>query len=510
MAFDDNYRELAADELSNANTDRSVNPAVMVRGMMTKTSAGSWVYLGSDANYLRISAVGVTTTTAPLSADSSSISAVQADAGLLRVSALGTFTSTPQNDTVSTAQISAAGNSHIVPVSSGQNTIALFLSGFGTGQVDFAVTLDGTNYVPHDFVNSQTGQIVNAAAADGLFFAGVAGFKQVRLSASSWTSGIVSATAEIATGTQGVHLESAIPNGTNNIGIVSAKSPDAGAFHVSSFIDSGSVSAKSGDANQLHVSAVQGDAGLLRVSSILDSGSVSAKSPDANQFHVSAFVDSGSVSAKSGDANQLHTSAVQGDAGLFHVSSFVDSGSISAKSALAAQFLVSASQGDAGQLRVSAVTGDANNQHVSAVQGDAGLMHVSSLNGDAGTLRTSAFLGVDTTGALTAFRSLSVSAGQNVKAAAGTLYGYYAWNSDTKFNYIKLMNLSSTASLAIGTSDVFVNHISLPPSAAANVEFPHGIKGFTTGITVYATSAVADAATNYPNASAVGITLFYN
>lgn len=475
MATDDPLRQLSVDELENANLDRSVNVPVMVRGMMTRTSAGNWVFLGSDANYLRVSAVGVTTTSAPLSADSSSISAIQGDAGLLRVSALGTFSTTPQNDSVSTAQFSAVGNSHIIPVSSGQNSIAIFLSGFGTGQINFAASVDGTNYTAHDFLNSQTHQIVNAAAADGLFFGGVAGFKQIRLSATSWSSGIVSATTEVATGTQGIHIESSLPEGTNNIGRVSA------------IVDTGSISAKSGDANQLHVSAVQGDAGL---------------------FHVSAV---GTITVSAHEVKQSDASALR-------VSAIVDSGSISAKSSAASTMLVSASQGDAGQLRISAVQGDANNQHVSAVQGDAGLMHVSSIvgdannqhvsavQGDAGLLRVSADMFADTVGSLTVFQTLSVSASQSVKGSAGALYGYYLYNSDTKPNYVKFYNVSAAAN--IGT-DTPLMVVMLPASAAANVEFAHGIKGFTNGINVTATSGRPMDNTAAPAASSVGAVLLY-
>jgi len=46
---DDQYRAEHLDTLENENTDKSVNPPVMVRGMMVKIN-GSWVYWNSGVN----------------------------------------------------------------------------------------------------------------------------------------------------------------------------------------------------------------------------------------------------------------------------------------------------------------------------------------------------------------------------------------------------------------------------------------------------------------------------
>lgn len=73
-------------ELQNANLDRSVDPLTMVRGIMGKNGSQSWEYLSSNANHLLVSG-SIVTTTAPLSADSSKVSAIQGDAGLLHTSA---------------------------------------------------------------------------------------------------------------------------------------------------------------------------------------------------------------------------------------------------------------------------------------------------------------------------------------------------------------------------------------------------------------------------------------
>lgn len=367
MAFDDNNRELSLGELENANTDRSTNPAVMVRGMMTRTSAGSWVYLGSDANFLRISSIGGS-------------------------------------------------------------------GGLSANQSISARLLEGTAFV---------GDVSALSPDAGLF----------RVSNIGGGSGISSNQSLSALGLEG----------TAHIGSVSAVSPDAGLFHVSSFVDSGSVSAMQGAAGNLRMSAFSNDGGLLRVSAItaLSANQQISATLLAGTATIGA-IDSGSISAKSGDGNQLHVSAVQGDAGLLHVSGF---------------------------------TSTATNFPVSSTQGDANLLHVSS------------YFGVDTTGQWSVGFLSNLSSSGNIKATAGTVYGYYAWNTDTKPQYIRLTNTSGA--ISVGT-DTPIVRIMLPPSAAANVGFPGGLKGFTNGIGAYAVSATAEGATTPAATSAVGITVFYN
>lgn len=146
---------------------------------------------------------------------------------------------------------------------------------------------------------------------------------------------------------------------------------------------------------------------------------------------------------------------------------------------------------DAAKLRISAVM-------------DSG--SISAKSGDAGQVRVSASIFPDTTGGLTAFMSLSVSAAQSVKGSAGSLYGYYAFNKDTKINFLKLYNLS--AGLTLGT-DVPVLTIPLPISGGANAWFGNGIAGFTAGIQMAATSGLAVDNTALPAASAITVDLFY-
>lgn len=293
-----------------------------------------------------------------------------------------------------------------------------------------------------------------------------------------------------------------------NLFHVSALSPDAGLFHVSaigSFLSAnqqisaillggtaniGDVSAivsnsLSATAQNFSVSAVAGDAGTFRVSAILAAGvssvgaasfGVSAAQIDAGVLHVSGFTAT---------ATNFPVSAVQADAGLQHTSGFA---------------------GDANQFHTSTVQGDAGLQHTSGYSGDASQLHTSSIQGDAGLQHVSAMVFGNTTGGLTISRNINVSTSNNAKATAGAVYGWHAWNTDLKPNYIRLMNTSG----AINTgTDVPILNIVLTASSRSDAFFPMGLKGFTNGIGLYSTSAIPDNSTTGGAASATGIDLFY-
>ncbi len=344
---------------------------------------------------------------------------------------------------------------------------------------------------------------------------------------------------------------------------VSTFSPDAGLMRVSAVGGStvslsadaagNRVSAVQGDASNLMVSGKSGDAGTFRVSAIggtagdntLVDGSdqsVSARliqvsasvssnmntllaritSYDAANAHVSsyqggswtlsAFINEGTVSARNTDASTFHVSGKSDSAGQLRVSSFSNDATtfnVSAKSDSAALFRVSAlgiTLATAQTLSATLKEGTAFVGSVSAKSTDAANLNVSAKSDSAALFRVSADLIANTTGALTVFRSISLSASQTVKSTAGALYGYFLANTDTKFNYVKFYNTSGA--INVGT-DTPVLTIPIPPSAGANVEYPHGIAGFTNGIGVVALSAIADNATTSSPASAVVGNIFY-
>lgn len=127
---------------------------------------------------------------------------------------------------LSTATLSAPGDALTYTVGDGYSVIGAQVTGTWTGQLEFEVTVDGTNWVSHDVINNVTDQIVNATAGNGVFFATVAAFVKFRIRASALSSG--SAVVTLKTGVTGesFHLESPLPAGSNLIGNVNAGGGD--------------------------------------------------------------------------------------------------------------------------------------------------------------------------------------------------------------------------------------------------------------------------------------------
>src|SRR3990167_5159905 len=484
----------------------------------------------TDAGLLHVSAIGGTNS--PLSADSSSVSAKQEsatnlrvsafsnDAGLLHVSAIGGTSSPLSADSSSvSAKQEDASNLRV----SARGTISAFINE-GTVSARQGTTPWG--------VNTASGQAVSASQY------------------GAWSLSAAITNASIPVTQSGTwSLSSLLTEGTAFAGNVSAtikNYPLVVSGQVSANIDSGSVSAKSGDANQLHVSAVQGDAGLLHVSAVggtagdnvvVDgtdqtlsatiqrvSGTVSSGAnalnvyaqnrDDASNLRVSArgtvssFINEGSVSAKQGTypwsvSGNISAALNEGTNFLGNISATIKNYPVTVSGTISAfinQGTVSAAGGSLSALLKEGTA------FVGQVSAAGGQLSATLKEGTAFIGQTSAQLVANTVGTLSIYRTLNVSASQAVKATAGSLYGYYLANSDTKFNYIKFYNTSGA--INVGT-DTPILTIPIPPSAAANVEFPHGLIGFTNGIGIAALSAIADSATTASPASAVVANIFY-
>ncbi|KKL04533.1 hypothetical protein LCGC14_2615120, partial [marine sediment metagenome] len=305
--------------------------------------------------------------------------------------------------------------------------------------------------------------------------------------------------------------------GTAHIGSVSSRSDDAAFFRISAIggtagdsvlvdgldqtLSAIFVSSRSVDFSGLNLSATPQlmvrpgteDASELRISAF---GPISAsQSLSARNLEGTAFI--GNVSAKNSDAAFLRVSALV-------PATVAVSGTVSAH--LLGQPVMVAESSPVTRVSADILGGSIDNASFAATQTDAANLDVSAKSNDAGTMRVSASLYPDTVGGLTVHRSLSVSASQNIKSTPGAIYGYYAYNFDSEPSYLKLYNVSGAVNLG---TDIPIITIAIPASAAANMQFSNGLKGFTAGIGVAATSGVPDDNTALPAASAVGLNLFY-
>ncbi len=474
----------------------------------------------------RVSALGVTATTAPLSADSSSVSAKQENASNLRVSAFSNDGALLRTSAIgqyqeAASQASAMGsvalaktsadflhallldaNNYLMIAQQGAVSVNGIVPVSGTVNVNSLVGISGS-------VSLVANQSLSATLKEGTAFVGSVSANQ----AGTWE---ISSLGKEGTAFLG-QVSATLKAGTANIGYVSA------------YLDNGSVSAKQGDAGLLKTSTLGGYVvgnklssyggftmnvagidynGIIRSFTCDTNGlqQVSSLQNDATDLRVSAFSDNASLlrvsvigTSAAGEGTsfigQVSATLKAGTANIGYVSAYLDNGSVSAV------------QGNATNLMVSARSSDGALLRVSVIQDGAAALNISAKSDGANLFRTSSYLPVDTTGQVSIYKSLSLSASQAIKATAGALYGYYLWNTTTIPQYVKFTNTSGA--INVGT-DVPVATFMLPASAAANVWFGQGLKGFTAGIGIHASSAVADNATTAATASAVGGNIFYN
>lgn len=105
------------------------------------------------------------------------------------------------------------------------------------------------------------------------------------------------------------------------------------------------------------------------------------------------------------------------------------------------------------------------------------------------------------------FRSIDLDeTEEEIKATAGNLYGYFAYNAAATTHYIKFYN-ATAASVSVGTTTPVLT-FPLPAGAAANISFAYPIS-FSTAICAAATTGIADNDTGAPAANAITLNAFY-
>jgi len=116
-----------------------------------------------------------------------------------------------------------------------------------------------------------------------------------------------------------------------------------------------------------------------------------------------------------------------------------------------------------------------------------------------------------TAGGLSIFRSLDLDESEeDVKTAAGCVYGMWVTNTATSTRFVKFYN-ATAANVTVGTTTPVIT-IGIPGNSSDDVSglfsSAHGIM-FDTAICVAATTGVADNDTGAPAANDVIINIFY-
>jgi len=116
-----------------------------------------------------------------------------------------------------------------------------------------------------------------------------------------------------------------------------------------------------------------------------------------------------------------------------------------------------------------------------------------------------------TTGGLSTFMasgsdgsSILVATAQAVKASAGQLYGYYAYNPEAAVTFVHFYN-TAAASVTVGTTNPLFT-IAIPAGSAANLMFPHGVTFSNAGWSVAATTTAGG---NTAPATGVSLVAWY-
>jgi len=106
----------------------------------------------------------------------------------------------------------------------------------------------------------------------------------------------------------------------------------------------------------------------------------------------------------------------------------------------------------------------------------------------------------------TNYRNISLlNVGQVVKDRPGSIYGFIVTNTAATPRYLKIYNKATAAT----QSDVPVMTITVPANGSVNVREDTPMLFFSIGISVRATTGVADADNTAPSANEVTLNLIY-
>lgn len=100
--------------------------------------------------------------------------------------------------------------------------------------------------------------------------------------------------------------------------------------------------------------------------------------------------------------------------------------------------------------------------------------------------------------------SILVATAQVVKASAGVLYGYYAYNPESAVTFVHFYN-TAAASVTVGTTNPLFT-IQIPATSAANLALPYGITFSNAGWSVAATTTAGG---NTAPATGVSLVAWY-
>jgi hypothetical protein len=161
--------------------------------------------------------------------------------------------------------------------------------------------------------------------------------------------------------------------------------------------------------------------------------------------------------------------------------------------------------GDVGVMALAVRASSPTERSAGPTDGDYEPLGVNEVGALWGTLTPSA------NGGLTTFMasgsdgsSILVATSQVIKASAGVLYGYYAYNPEAAVTFVHFYNTAS-ASVTVGTTNPLFT-IAIPAGSAANLALPYGITFSNAG---WSCAATTTAGGNTAPATGVSLVAWY-
>jgi hypothetical protein len=108
---------------------------------------------------------------------------------------------------IQSGTLESPGDAVAITNITGLTAIGIQITGTWTGQLEFEVSIDGTNFVSHDVVHNILHVGVNAATGNGVFFGTIAAYKDFRVRASALSSGAAVVVLRTSVGAESTHVE---------------------------------------------------------------------------------------------------------------------------------------------------------------------------------------------------------------------------------------------------------------------------------------------------------------
>jgi hypothetical protein len=473
-----NKAPIAATQAGATNPSGNLEP-LLVDGSGNLLVAGT--FTGSSAS------VGPTGSAVPADADYAGGNYGGTLVGIKVASDGSVITTLP--DVVATGAITSTQTVDLL--CDGLGSAGIQITGTWTGFISFYSSVDGTNFSATNAIVLNTGALIGAVTANGIWTIQCAGMKYVRAAGSSVATGSATVTIRGNQGVSSVMLDNPIPTGTNtigNIGQINSALPAGTAILGKVGIDQ----TTPGTTNGVQVNAALPAGTNVIGHVIVDAGSAVIGKVSIDQ------TTPGTTNGVQVNAALPAGSAIIGKMGIDQTTPGTTNGvQVNAALPVGANVIgkVSIDQTTPGTTNLVALAAN-QSVNVAQINGMAPLMGAGNtgtgsprvtIATDQATLPTQVVTSSSSTNANSSLASTALEASHVIKASAGRLFQLTGVNTKTSAQYIQVFN--STTVPADTTAPVLLAYV--PAGATFSWDFGDVGRYFSTGIAVSNSSTAA-------------------